>query len=91
MNPSNFNLQDGKLVDHLSASADQAMQSVERAAHGALNGISHSAQDLRQKARDLSAGATGYIQHEPVKAVLIAAATGAALMALLSLARRSGN
>jgi hypothetical protein len=44
---------------------------------------------LRDKALRASDNTVGYIKDEPVKAMLIAAATGAALMALVSLITRS--
>jgi hypothetical protein len=44
---------------------------------------------LRVKAGHASDNTVHYIQHEPVKAVLLAAVTGAALMALVSLISRS--
>jgi ElaB/YqjD/DUF883 family membrane-anchored ribosome-binding protein len=48
-----------------------------------------SSRQLREKALGASDSAVTYIKEEPVKAMLIAAATGAALMALLSLMARS--
>jgi ElaB/YqjD/DUF883 family membrane-anchored ribosome-binding protein len=47
--------------------------------------LRHSARQLRLQARRASRGTVAYIQDEPVKAVLIAAATGVALTALLAL------
>jgi len=40
---------------------------------------------VRERAHTIGDATTRYVREEPVKAVLIAAATGAALMALLSL------
>lgn len=54
-----------------------------------VDAVRDSSQHLRDKALHASEGAVGYIKDEPVKAMLIAAATGAALMALLSLMARS--
>jgi len=54
-----------------------------------VDAVRDSSQQLRDKALNVSDSAVGYIKDEPVKAMLIAAATGAALMALLSLMARS--
>lgn len=54
-----------------------------------VDAVRDSSQHLRDKALHASDSAVGYIKDEPVKAMLIAAATGAALMALLSLMARS--
>ncbi len=78
-----------KLIDQVVHSAETALHSAEQAAHGVANGIADSTRRVRQTARDATDTATHYIQREPIKAVLIAAAAGAALMALLTLARHS--
>jgi len=54
-----------------------------------VDAVRDSSQQLRQKALHASDSAVGYIKDEPVKAMLIAAATGAALMALIGLMARS--
>lgn len=110
------------LVNQASHSADQAIQSSQRAANDALKSLSSAMHDLRRqatpvldrageqvssfarhgvdsvretshqlrlKAERASDNTVSYIRHEPVKSVLIAAATGAALMALVSLVARS--
>lgn len=51
--------------------------------------VRESARQLRLKARQASETTVSYIKHEPVKAMLIAAATGAALMALITLMTHS--
>ena len=51
--------------------------------------VRHGSQQLVDGAHQASARTRDYVQHEPVKALLIAAATGAALMALLSMMRGS--
>ena len=80
-------------LDQLAAQVESARTS----AGPALEGIAHDANSLARRGTDalrqrsdqlrdqaLHArdSARGYIQHEPLKAVLIAAATGAALVAL---------
>jgi ElaB/YqjD/DUF883 family membrane-anchored ribosome-binding protein len=54
-----------------------------------LDAVRSSARQLRDQAELASDSAVSYIKDEPVKAVLIAAATGAALMAMVSLISRS--
>lgn len=54
-----------------------------------VDAVRDSSQQLRDKALRASDSAVGYVKDEPVKAMLIAAATGAALMALLGLMARS--
>ena len=49
------------------------------------------AEQLRDRAHRASDGTVNYIKDEPVKAVLIAAATGAALMALVALIGRPSD
>lgn len=109
-------------ADHVAQGADSAIKSTQRAADGALEGLSGKVEDIRSQAtpllnrvsaqaeaaarrgieavRDTSqqlrekasaAGDTtiGYIKDEPVKSMLIAAATGALLMGLVTMMTRS--
>jgi ElaB/YqjD/DUF883 family membrane-anchored ribosome-binding protein len=55
--------------------------------HRGMNALHDRSRHLRASARQASDSTVGYIQHEPVKSMLIAAATGAALMGLVSLMR----
>ncbi|MBP9905925.1 MAG: hypothetical protein KBF66_10225 [Rhodoferax sp.] len=68
---------------------DRASQQVSDLAHRGLNSVRETTYQLRQKAEHASENTVNYIKHEPVKSVLIAAATGAALMALISLVSHS--
>jgi ElaB/YqjD/DUF883 family membrane-anchored ribosome-binding protein len=88
------------LSEQAAKSADRAVQTTERVASAALDSLSSSihqgvdavretSQRLRDGALRASDTSVNYIKHEPVKSVLIAAATGAALMALISLLNRS--
>lgn len=72
------------LIDRLTNQAETA------ARHGAEVVRETSAQ-LRAKAVKAQESTVEYIKEEPVKAMLIATATGAALMALISLVSRSRN
>jgi ElaB/YqjD/DUF883 family membrane-anchored ribosome-binding protein len=74
----------------------QASPMLERAAnqassltHHGLDCLRESTHQLRLKAEHAQENTVNYIKHEPVKSVLIAAATGAALMALISLVSHS--
>ena len=64
---------------------DQASRRVNVMVHRGIDSVRESSHQLRIKAEHASENTVSYIQHEPVKSVLIAAATGAALMALISL------
>jgi ElaB/YqjD/DUF883 family membrane-anchored ribosome-binding protein len=87
------------LTEQASQSADRAIQATERVANDALDSLSKSvrhgvdtvrdtSQHLRDNALRASDSGINYIRHEPIKSVLIAAATGAALMALIGLLNR---
>ncbi|WP_143541757.1 hypothetical protein [Rhodoferax fermentans] len=68
---------------------ERASEQVSAMAHRGLESVRETTHQLRVKAEHASDSTVGYIRQEPVKAVLIAAATGAALMALVSLVARS--
>ena len=86
-------------LDRLAGTANELRQQVspllERAGEqaGALaqrsaDAVRERAQQLRAQTTRVSDGTLNYIKDEPVKAVLIAAAAGAALVALLGLLRK---
>lgn len=80
------------LTEQAIESTNQALQATQRIANDAMHGVSNSvhrgADSLRDNALRVSDNASNYIKHDPIKAVLIAAATGAALMGLVSLMNR---
>lgn len=87
-------------LDDLSDSVNSASQRVsplinratEQASAFAQRGmeaVRQTSQQLRDKAMQASDTTASYIRNDPIKSVLIAAATGAALMALVSLVSRS--
>lgn len=80
------------LMAHAVQSADEAVQSTQRLANQAVNGVTNSFQSAGKQVRDsahlASDKTVAYIREEPVKSMLIAAATGAALAVLASLAAR---
>ena len=79
------------LVGQASHAADQVAKSTQQLAHNVSQGVRDSAHQLRVKASYAGDDAVHYIRHEPVKAILIAAVAGAALMALVSLFSRTRN
>ncbi len=68
---------------------ERASDQVSALARHGVDSVRETSHQLRLKAERASESTVGYIRHEPVKSVLIAAATGAALMALVSLVARS--
>jgi len=68
---------------------DRASEQMASLKHRSMDGLRETSHQLRVKAEHASESTTNYIKHEPVKSVLIAAATGADLMALVSLISRS--
>lgn len=81
-------------------SAQTLLDNSQHAANSALNGVSHALDHGVERAREagaqmrdsshrMSQDTSNLIRHDPVKSVLIAAATGAALMALVGLMTRA--
>jgi len=68
---------------------DRATEQASALAHRGLDAVRNGSQQLREKAVHATDTTATYIRNDPIKAVLIAAATGAALMALVSLLSRS--
>jgi len=78
-------------VQSLREQAAPAVNRVGEVAQQAVNTVRDTSQQIREQALLASDRTVSYIKGEPIKAVLIAAATGAGLMVLLSLLTRSGN
>jgi len=72
------------LINRVSAQA-------EAAAKRGIEVVRDSSQQLRERAMKATDQTVAYVKDEPVKSMLIAAATGAALMGLISLMGRSRN
>ena len=68
---------------------DKAGNLAQRGLNAVQGAVHDGALQLRDQASDVTDTTVRYIQTEPFKAVLIAAATGAALMALVSMVSRS--
>ncbi len=89
-------------LDNLSSGVEgvraKAMPTISRVAGEAeqlarrgIDAVRDSSAQLRDQAVRVQDKTVGYIKEEPVKAMLIAAAAGAALMALVALLGRSSN
>lgn len=68
---------------------NRATEQASALAHKSMDAVRQTSQQLRDKAMHASDTTASYIRNDPIKSVLIAAATGAALMALVSLVSRS--
>ena len=75
-------------VQNLRHQAAPAMEHLNDVAQRSVDSVRDRAQQLRERAMRVQDTTVDYIKDEPVKAMLIAAATGAGLMALLSLLAR---
>lgn len=77
---------------HTSAALKQFAHDTETLAHRGMDAMRDGAGQLREKSSHAKDITTTYIQHEPVKSVLMAAAVGAALMGLVALlSKHSGS
>ncbi|HKW83309.1 MAG TPA: hypothetical protein VJN68_06100 [Burkholderiaceae bacterium] len=74
---------------HAAPLLNRLTTQAEMAARRGADVVRDTSTQLREKALQASDTTVGYIRNEPVKAMLIAAATGAALMALIGLLSRS--
>jgi ElaB/YqjD/DUF883 family membrane-anchored ribosome-binding protein len=87
-----------RLSDKIEAAREHAVPLINRltsqaenVAHRGADAVRDASAQVREKALKASDSTVSYIKDEPVKAMLIAAATGAALMALIGLLSRSRN
>ena len=78
-------------VQNLREQASPAINRVGALAQQGVDSVRDTAQQMRERALQVSDSTVSYIKEEPVKSMLIAAATGAGLMALLSMMTRSSN
>lgn len=90
------------LLDRAAVTADQALDGLAQQVNNlqaeashlsqrGLKAVREGTQQLREKADRASELTQNYVKGDPVKALLIAAATGAALVALIGLMTRSRN
>ena len=76
--------QAGPMMNRMSSQA-------EAAARRGMEAMRDGSQQLRERAQRATDQTVAYVKDEPIKSMLIAAATGAVLMALVSLMGRSRN
>ncbi|HEY6514093.1 MAG TPA: hypothetical protein VI032_19100 [Burkholderiaceae bacterium] len=76
------------LRQQVSPLIERAGEQANALAQRGIEAVRDRSHQLRDQAVRASDHTVGYIRHEPVKSVLIAAAAGAVLVALLSLLRR---
>jgi ElaB/YqjD/DUF883 family membrane-anchored ribosome-binding protein len=74
---------------HAAPLLNRITAQAEEAARRGVEVVRDTSAQVRSKAVHATDTTVGYIKDEPIKAVLIAAATGAALMALIGLFSRS--
>ena len=70
-------------VDGASRQLDLASEKADALAHRASEALHRGTKQLRERAHQAGDSTVGYIRDEPVKAVLMAAATGVAFAVLL--------
>jgi len=75
--------------DQVSPAIDRVATTVDSAARRGIAAARDTSAQVRERAQKASDITINYIQQEPLKAVLVAAATGAVLMALLGMMSRS--
>ena len=75
-----------------AAALNHLTHDAEDYAHRGLAAMRDGSDHLREKSAHIKDATTSYIQHEPAKSMLMAAATGAALMGLVALfSRHNGS
>ena len=74
-----------------SSTLKQLTRDAESMRHRSMDAVRDGSHQLREKSAHMRDATTTYIQHEPVKSMLMAAAVGAALMGLVALFSRSGD
>lgn len=77
--------------DHATPLINRISSQAEAAARRSAEAVKETSAQLREKAHRAQDTTVTYIREEPAKAMLIAAATGAALMALIMLASRMSH
>jgi ElaB/YqjD/DUF883 family membrane-anchored ribosome-binding protein len=82
-------------LDDVRAQTSSAVKQMTRDAESlrqrGMDAVRDGSHQLREKSAHMRDATTHYIQHEPVKSMLMAAAVGAALMGLVALFSRGGD
>jgi ElaB/YqjD/DUF883 family membrane-anchored ribosome-binding protein len=76
------------LLDRAAAATDQASAQVLGAAQRGVSAVRDTSQHLVDRVQHATDSTTAYVRAQPVKSMLMAAAAGATLVALLSLLTR---
>lgn len=80
-------------LEHARSETGQALRQLasdsDALLHRGIDKVRGGADQLREKSLHAKDAATTYIQHEPMKSILMAAAVGAGLMALVALFSRN--
>ena len=79
------------LADMAGPLMESANEQATEMAQRVVEAVRESSQQLQDRAARVSDNTVKYIRNEPVKSLLIAAATGAVLMALANLMWRARN
>lgn len=77
------------LAHEAAPARTQATEKFNALLHQGLDAVQGASQKLRAQATHVNEVTVDYIRKEPIKSVLIAAATGAVIVALVSIATRS--
>jgi ElaB/YqjD/DUF883 family membrane-anchored ribosome-binding protein len=76
---------------HSNSALHRLTREAESLSHRSMDAVREGSHQLRERSTHARDATTSYIQHEPVKSMLMAAAVGAALMGLVALfSRHSG-
>ena len=78
-----------KFADGAISKTQHAADTANAFLRSGVDTVLQTSQQLSEGAQNATAKTVHFIQDEPIKAVLIAAATGAVLMALVSMVSRS--
>jgi ElaB/YqjD/DUF883 family membrane-anchored ribosome-binding protein len=89
LNMNNINSTADGILQGAVPMMTNAIEQADDALQSGMDSVRQRTAQLRNQADHANQVALGYIRQEPVKSILIAAATGAALMAVLSLLNRS--
>jgi ElaB/YqjD/DUF883 family membrane-anchored ribosome-binding protein len=81
------------MADEVGRCAQEAVDAAQQESQAAMDAVQESTQHLKHQVNEfsdhVSRRATQYVKEDPLKSLMIAAASGAALMAVLSYLTRS--
>ena len=91
MNTTQMTNAGNSALNQATSAIEQASEISHRGAEAVKDSLREGIHQVREKAQSVGEQTVCYIQEKPVKSVLIAAATGAALMGLMSLMVRGAG